>query len=239
MKIIPAIDIINGKCVRLYKGDYNFKKEYPKTPLEVAQEIEAAGLDDLHLIDLEGAKVGKVVNWQVIKDIAGHTKLCIEMGGGVRSKQDASQLFSLGVDRIMLGSLAVEHPDVLADFLKDFGNEKIVVDIGFKNNGVYYKGWQERADKDFARFLRELSVMGVSRILLTDVEKDGALEGPNFSLYVKVKSDFPEFLVTASGGVSTKDDLLKLKATGVWGAVVGKALHEGRLSLNDLKNYDQ
>ena len=239
MKIIPAIDIISGKCVRLFKGDYNFKKEYARTPLEVAQEIEAAGFDDLHLIDLEGAKAGKVVNWRVIEDITSHTKLCIEMGGGVRSKQDASQLFSLGIGRVILGSLAVENPDILADFLKDFGKEKIMVDIGYKDGGVYYHGWQEKADKNFEQVLNELLAMGASRILLTDVDKDGALEGPNFSLYAKVKSDFPEFLVTASGGISAKDDLLKLKATGVWGAVVGKALHEGKLSLNDLKNYDQ
>lgn len=239
MKIIPAIDVINGRCVRLFKGDYNFQKEYLHSPLEMAQKIEAAGFSDLHLIDLEGAKAGRVVNWRVIEQIIQNTKLAVEMGGGIRAKDEASRLLALGVKRIILGSLAVKNPELLQELLVEFGPDKIMVDIGYKGGGVYFHGWQEKADKSFEQVLRDLVVMGVSRILLTDVDKDGALAGPNVGLYEQIGRDFPYLSVTASGGVSSKNDLRQLKNSGVEAVVVGKALHEGCLSLNDLQNYEQ
>ena len=239
MKVIPAIDVINGRCVRLFKGDYNFSKEYLPSPLEMAQKIEQAGFSDLHLIDLEGAKVGRVVNWPVIEQITQNTKLVIEMGGGIRAKDEAVRLLDLGVARVMLGSLAMQSPEILQDLLAVFGPEKIMVDIGWKNSGVYYHGWQEKANKSFEQVARDFLAMGVRRILLTDVDKDGVLEGPNFELYERVSRDFPELLITASGGVSSKNDLQQLKDIGVIAVVVGKALHEGQLSLSDLQNYEE
>ena len=239
MKVIPAIDVINGRCVRLFKGDYNFLKEYLPSPLEMAQKVEQAGFSDLHLIDLEGAKVGRVVNWPVIEQITQNTKLVIEMGGGIRAKDEAVRLLDLGVARVMLGSLAMQSPEILQDLLAVFGPEKIMVDIGWKNSGVYYHGWQEKANKSFEQVARDFLAMGVRRILLTDVDKDGVLEGPNFELYERVSRDFPELLITASGGVSSKNDLQQLKDIGVIAVVVGKALHEGQLSLSDLQNYEE
>lgn len=239
MKIIPAIDVINGRCVRLFKGDYNFQKEYLPSPLEVAKKIEEAGFSDLHLIDLEGAKEGRVVNWLVIEQITQNTKLAVEMGGGIRAKDEVARLLALGVQRIMLGSLAIKNPEILQDLLANFGSEKIMVDIGWKDGGVYYHGWQEKAEKNFEQVLNDLLAMGVKHILLTDVNKDGALQGPNFGLYERVGRDFPDLLVTASGGVSSKNDLRRLKDSGVFSVVVGKAFHEGWLSLSDLQNYER
>jgi len=239
MKIIPAIDVINGRCVRLFKGDYNFQKDYLPSPFEVAKKIEQAGFSDLHLIDLEGAKEGRVVNWPVIEQITQNTKLAVEVGGGVRAKDEVARLLALGVQRIMLGSLALQNPEILKDLLVAFGSEKIMVDIGWKDGGVYYHGWQEKADKEFEQVLKELLALGVNRILLTDVDKDGALQGPNFGLYERVGRDFPELLVTASGGISSKSDLRRLKNSGVEAVVVGKAFHEGWLSLSDLQNYER
>ncbi|MCX6789605.1 MAG: 1-(5-phosphoribosyl)-5-[(5-phosphoribosylamino)methylideneamino]imidazole-4-carboxamide isomerase [Candidatus Gribaldobacteria bacterium] len=238
MKIIPAIDVINGRCVRLFKGDYNFQKDYLLSPFEVAQKIEEAGFSDLHLVDLEGAKEGRVINWPVIEQITQNTKLAVEVGGGVRVKDEVARLLALGAKRIMLGSLAIQNPDILRDLLAAFGSEKIMVDIGYKDGEVYYHGWQEKTGKEFEQVLKELLVMGVSRILLTDVDKDGALEGPNFALYKRVCRNFPKLLVTASGGISSKSDLRRLKNSGVSSVVVGKAFHEGWLSLSDLQNYE-
>ncbi|MDD5750627.1 MAG: 1-(5-phosphoribosyl)-5-[(5-phosphoribosylamino)methylideneamino]imidazole-4-carboxamide isomerase [Candidatus Pacebacteria bacterium] len=239
MEILPAIDVINGRCVRLFKGDYNFKKEYDRSPLEVAREIEAAGLGNLHLIDLEGAKVGRVVNWSVIEAIAKNTGLALEVGGGIRSREEVVRLFNLGVKRIMVGSLAINSPDFLKELLSEFGSDRIMVDVGFKHGAVYYKGWQEKSDADYDLFLRSLIDLGVKFVLLTDIEKDGAMEGPNLVLYEKTVREFPGLRVVASGGVRSTDDLSRLSKAGVWGAVVGKAMHEGKVSIGDLKDICQ
>jgi len=236
MEILPAIDIIEGKCVRLFKGDYNFKTEYSASPLDIAQEIEKAGLSNLHLIDLEGAKEGKVINWKAIEDITRNTELALEVGGGIRSQEQAARLFGLGVKRIIVGSLAINNIELLKQFLRAFGSDRIMVDVGFKQGAVYYKGWQEKSDVNFDDFLRNLINLGVRFILLTDIDKDGAMEGPNFMLYNETVRKFPELCVVASGGVSSSDDLLRLSKIGVWGAVVGKAMHEGKVSVSDLKS---
>ena len=239
MEILPAIDIIEGKCVRLFKGDYNLKKEYSTAPLEVAQEIEKAGLNNLHLIDLEGAKAGRVINWRAIEDITRNTELALEVGGGIRSQEQASRLFDLGVKRIIVGSLAINNVDLLKRLLRAFGADRIMVDVGFKQGAVYYKGWQEKPDVNFDDFLRGLINLGVRFILLTDIDKDGVMEGPNFILYDEAVRKFPELHVAASGGVSSIDDLMRLSKIGVWGAVVGKAMHEGKMSMSDLRSVCQ
>ena len=246
MEILPAIDVIEGRCVRLFKGDYNLKKEYPIDPLEVAKGFEQAGLKNLHLIDLEGAKQGRVMNWQVIEKIAKNTHLFIEMGGGIRNKDEISRLFSLGVERVIIGSAVIGNAGLLKEFLQEFGPDKIMVDVGYKQGVIYYKGWQEKSNENFEDFLKKLIGYGVKFILLTDIEKDGVMEGPNFSLYKETLQKFPELLIVASGGISTREDLQKLSqigvcpvrngvSNGVWGAVVGKAIYEGKISLDDLK----
>lgn len=236
MEILPAIDVIGGKITRLCQGDYSQSKEYSLSPLEMAKKIETAGLKNLHLIDLDGAKQGRVVNWQVIEDIAKNTKLSMQVGGGARSMGDVKKLFDLGAQRVIIGSLIDDSPALFNDILMAFGQDKIIADLAVKDNEVFKNGWQEKVDRELNGFLRYLAGLGVRFILLTDIAKDGVLMGPNFGLYEKVIKDFPMLSVIASGGITAKQDLIKLSEIGVWGAVVGKALHEQKLSLADLQS---
>ncbi len=236
MEIIPAIDIINGRVGRLFQGDFARKKEYQQSPLETAKKFVAVGLKNLHLIDLDGAKNSKITNWQVIEDIARNTNFSLQVGGGVRSITDVQKLLALGARRVIIGSLVNESPELFKEILKFASKEKIVADIGWKNNEIFEHGWQEKINKDFYQFLREMIDWGVKFILLTDIEKDGVLSGPNFGLYKQVVRGFPELSIIASGGITTKEDLKKLSDIGVWGAVVGKAIHEQKISLTDLQS---
>ena len=239
MEIIPAIDIIGGKCVRLVRGDFKLKKVYSSNPLKIAQLFQKAGLRKLHLIDLEGAKAGKIKNWKTIEKIAKNTNLSLQVGGGFRKEKDIKQLLDLGFHQVTLGTIAVRQPEKSKKFLKKFGKEKIVVDVGVKNGEIYFRGWQERTKKDIDSFLKDLIKLGVKTIICTDIERDGTLKGPNFSFYKKLISKFPKLEIIASGGIRNIRDLKKLFKTGLSGAIIGKAIYENKISLDDLKSMTE
>ncbi len=237
MEIIPAIDIIDGKCVRLTRGNYGTKKIYSGDPLKVALAFQNACMKKLHLVDLDGAKEGKIKNWETIKKIAKNTNLLIEFGGGIRGEKDIKKLLNLGINRVIVGSIALEESQKLKNFLKKFGKEKIVIAADIKGNKVCYKGWRAEAKKELSSFLKDLDRLGVKGIICTDIERDGTLLGPNFSLYRTIVKKFPDFNIIASGGIKNVQDLKKLEKIGVAGVIIGKAIYENKISLNDLKSF--
>jgi phosphoribosylformimino-5-aminoimidazole carboxamide ribotide isomerase len=234
MKIIPAIDLIDGKCVRLTQGDYAQKKIYNENPLEVAQGFEQAGLKFLHLVDLDGAKAGKVINWKVVEDLTRNTKLTIDFGGGIKTKDEISKLLDLGVHQVNLGSIAVKNPEVVFEWLEFFSAAKIILSADVKDEVVQISGWQENASLRIEDFVKSYSVKGINTVTCTDIATDGMLSGPNLDLYKKLMTLFPSVKWIASGGVSNLEDLVKLKELGVNGVIIGKAIYEGRISLDQL-----
>jgi len=237
MEIIPAIDIIEGKCGRLIKGDFKKKKIYSSDPLRVARLFQKAGFKKLHLIDLDGAKEGKIKNWQTIKKIAKNTNFLLQVGGGLRTEKDINKLLNFGVDQVHLGTVAVCSPEKLKKFLKKFGKEKITADIGIKNGKIYFHGWQKKTEKDIKLFFKDLTKFGIKTIILTDIERDGILMGPNFSLYKKIVNEFPNLEIIASGGIRDKKDLEKLSKIGVVGAIIGRAFYEKKIKISELKDF--
>lgn len=238
MEIIPAIDIIGGKCVRLTKGDYRTKKIYNGDPLRIALNFQNAGIKKLHLVDLDGAKTGKVKNWKTIEKLAKFTSLKLQVGGGFRTQEDIQRLLRLGPHEISLGTITLEAPQKLKKFLKKFGKEKIIADIGFKKRQVYVHGWQRKETKrDLQSVLDMFSELGVKIVTCTDIERDGTLLGPNFSIYRTIIKKFPNFNIIASGGVKNVQDLKKLEKIGVAGVIIGKAIYENKISLEDLKSF--
>ncbi|WMN06178.1 1-(5-phosphoribosyl)-5-[(5-phosphoribosylamino)methylideneamino]imidazole-4-carboxamide isomerase [Marivirga arenosa] len=236
MHIIPAIDIIDGKCVRLTKGDYNQKKEYNSNPLEVAQEFEQAGLKRLHLVDLDGAKAKKVVNLDVLKTISNQTNLTIDFGGGVQSTEEINAVFEAGANQITGGSIAVKNESLFTEWIQEFGGEKIILGADVKDEKIAIHGWQESSDKHIFDFLDHYLAKGLKYVICTDVSKDGALQGTANDLYENIIKRFPEIKLIASGGVSNLDDLKKLKEMNLYGAIVGKAIYEKRINLSDFKS---
>lgn len=235
MKIIPAIDIIGGKCVRLVKGEFKKKKIYSLDPLKIALVFQKTGLKRLHLIDLDGAKAGKVKNWSTIEKISQNTNLSIEFGGGIRNEKDVKKLLNFGIDKVILGSLVLKEPEKFKKILKKF-KEKIIVAIDIKGEKIYYRGWQEGVKKELSSFLENLIKLGAKTIICTDIERDGTLKGPNFSLYKKLVEEFPKLKIIASGGIGNIKDLKKLSKIGVAGVIIGKAIYEKKIKLSDLKN---
>ena len=234
MRIIPAIDIIDGKCVRLTQGDYAQKKIYNENPLEVAKEFEDAGLNYLHLIDLDGAKAGKVVNWKVLETLVTNTKLNVDFGGGIKTDEEVKRLFDIGVKQINIGSIAVTQPLKIGEWIELFGREKIILSADVKNEMIAISGWQEDSSILITTFLKDYIQKGVEYVTCTDISTDGMLTGPNVELYTKILLSFPQLNLVASGGVSCLDDLIELQQIGVDGAIVGKAIYEGRVSLAEL-----
>lgn len=237
MEIIPAIDIIDGKCVRLTQGDYAQKTIYNENPLEVAKEFEAAGLKRLHLVDLDGAKEGTVKNWAVLQKIAASTSLSIDFGGGIKQDKDLKIVFESGAAFATIGSLAVKQPEVFVGWLKSYGADKFLLGADVKSEKIAVAGWLETTDIDIYDFLTEYVAQGVQQVFCTDVSKDGKLEGPSTELYQKIIEKFPSLYFIASGGVSSMDDLYALKEIGCSGAIVGKAIYEGRIQLSQLKQF--
>jgi phosphoribosylformimino-5-aminoimidazole carboxamide ribotide isomerase len=235
MRIIPAIDIIGGKCVRLTQGDYGQMKVYREDPLEVAEEFEQADLEYLHLIDLDGAKKGKVVNWKVIEEIQEKTALKIDFGGGIKTDSEVSQLLELGVNQLNIGSIAVKKPDVLIQWIKTYGAENFILSADVQDDNVFINGWLESSDLRLFDLVDQFEKAGLQYMACTDIRFDGMLEGPNFKLYEKLKTRFPDLKIIASGGVSSVEDLKQLKLIGVEAAIVGKAIYEGKIQLSDLK----
>ena len=245
MRIIPAIDIIDGKCVRLSKGDYNTKKIYNENPLEVAKEFEAHGIQYLHLVDLDGAKSKHIVNHKVLEQIASKTGLKIDFGGGLKSDKDLQIAFESGAQQITGGSIAVKDPGTFVSWLEKFGSEKIILGADANNEKVAISGWQEESKEELIPFIQEYQVKGVQYVICTDISKDGMLEGPSFDLYRKIlqetsgnsKETGEQIKLIASGGISTFDELPQLVEIGCEGTIIGKAIYEGRISLKQLERF--
>ncbi|MDQ3393168.1 MAG: 1-(5-phosphoribosyl)-5-[(5-phosphoribosylamino)methylideneamino]imidazole-4-carboxamide isomerase [Bacteroidota bacterium] len=237
MIIIPAIDIIDGKCVRLTQGNYNQKKIYNEDPLEVAKSFEASGIKRLHLVDLDGAKKKKIVNIKVLESIAAGTSLWIDFGGGVQSDEDIQMAFDAGAQQITGGSIAVKNPELFLSWLEKYGSEKIILGADVKDNKIAISGWQESSDLEIFNFIKSFLAKNVKYVICTDVSKDGLLQGPSFELYNQISEKFPELKLIASGGVSNMEDLEKLSKTDCYGVIVGKAIYEGRVTLKDLQKF--
>lgn len=237
MRIIPAIDIMDGKCVRLTQGDFKKKKIYSEDPLDVALEFQNADLEYLHLVDLDGAKEGNVVNWDVIYELQEKTALQIDFGGGVKTDEDVAQLMELDIYQINVGSIAIREPDTFKRWMEEYGAGNFILSADVKGEHVMINGWLEPTELRLFELVEDYMKSGLEYLTCTDISTDGMLEGPNFDLYEKLKDRFPTLKVTASGGISSLDDLRKLKALGMHGAIIGKALYEHKIELIDLKPF--
>ncbi|WP_346318708.1 1-(5-phosphoribosyl)-5-[(5-phosphoribosylamino)methylideneamino]imidazole-4-carboxamide isomerase [Chitinophaga sp. YIM B06452] len=235
--IIPAIDIIGGKCVRLTQGDYAQQKVYNENPLEVAQEFEDSGIQRLHLVDLDGAKKGAVVNWKVLETIAGKTGLVIDFGGGIKSGDDLKVVFESGAALATIGSVAVKQPELFFSWLNQYGAGKMFLGADVKEEKIAVGGWLETTDRSIFDFLRTNLERGVKEVFCTDIAKDGLLQGPSTGLYKKIIAELPGIQLTASGGVSGISDVEELQAAGLAGVIIGKAIYEGRITLQELKKF--
>jgi phosphoribosylformimino-5-aminoimidazole carboxamide ribotide isomerase len=237
MQIIPAIDIINGKCVRLTQGDYSQVKIYNENPLEVAMEFEDTGLNRLHLVDLDGAKAGAVKNWKVLETIASKTGLEIDFGGGIKTLKDVDIVLECGANWATVGSVAVKDEESFVQWINRYGAGKFLLGADVKNEKIAVSGWTETTDIWIYDFIRKYMDHGITQIFCTDVSKDGLLQGPSLSLYKNIIKEFPSIYFIASGGVSSVRDLEELALIGCKGAIVGKAIYENRISLKELKNF--
>ncbi len=235
MKIIPAIDIIDGKCVRLSKGDYNTKKIYNEDPVEVAKEFESFGIQFLHLVDLDGAKSKHIVNQKVLENIARATSLHIDFGGGLKTQEDIETAFNSGAKQITLGSIAVQNPEFCYEMIQKYG-EKIILGADCDNRKIKTSGWLEESDNDIIDFILQYQEKGIQTTICTDIAKDGMLEGPSTGLYIEILYKTSVQLV-ASGGISSIADVYKMKDVGCSGTIIGKAIYEGKISLQQLQNF--
>jgi phosphoribosylformimino-5-aminoimidazole carboxamide ribotide isomerase len=237
MDIIPAIDIIDGKCVRLTHGDYDQKKIYNEHPLEVARQFEDAGLQRLHLVDLDGAKAGQVKNWKVLETIAGKTSMVVDFGGGIKAEKDVQIVFDSGAALATVGSMAVKEKETFVQWLQKFGADKFLLGADVKKEKLTISGWAEQTEIWIYDFIEDYRQQGIQQIFCTDVAKDGALEGPSTELYKSIIEKFPDLHFIASGGVSSIDDVYQLQDIGCKGVIIGKAIYEGRISLAELKTF--
>lgn len=237
MIVIPAIDVIEGKCVRLTQGDYNQKKSYYDHPLEVAKKFEDHGCKRLHLVDLDGAKQKKVINHKVLEEICSKTSLVVDFGGGVQTDEDLRIAFDCGASLITAGSIAVKNKALVEDWLKKHSGEKIILGADVKEKKIAIHGWQEKSDIHLFDLIEEFLALGVKYSICTDVSKDGLLQGPSTDLYIEINERFPSLQLVASGGVSGMEDIETLQAINVYGVIVGKAIYEERIKLEDLKPY--
>jgi phosphoribosylformimino-5-aminoimidazole carboxamide ribotide isomerase len=234
MIIIPAIDIIDGKCVRLTQGDYAQKTVYNENPADVAKSFEDAGLQRLHLVDLDGAKAGKIVNYKTLEQIAKVTRLVIDFGGGIKQKADVEQVLNAGAAMATVGSIAVKNENLFSAWIEDFGADKFLLGADVKNEKIAIGGWLEATNTDVFSFIQKYAAKGIKNIFCTDVSKDGLLQGPSIDLYKKIITRFSQINFIASGGVSNIHDLQALAQIGCYGAIVGKAIYEGKISLEEL-----
>jgi phosphoribosylformimino-5-aminoimidazole carboxamide ribotide isomerase len=234
MRIIPAIDIIDGKCVRLTKGDYSTKKTYNENPLEVAIEFEANGIEYLHLVDLDGAKSNQIINYKVLEQIASKTNLKIDFGGGLKSDKDVEIAFQSGANQITGGSIAVKNSAVFRNWITKYGADKIILGADCNNRKIATSGWLESSELDVVDFIKQYEQEGIKHVVCTDISKDGMLQGASNDLYKEIIKKTKVRLV-ASGGVSCINDLLLLQQMGCEGAIVGKAIYEGKILLKDLR----
>ena len=237
IEIIPAIDLIDGKCVRLSQGDYSQKTIYNENPLEVAKMFEAAGIRRLHLVDLDGAKAKHVVNHKILEEISTKTKLIIDFGGGLKSDKDLEIAFNSGASMVTGGSIAVKERDTFLKWLGKYGSEKIILGADAKNGNIAVSGWQETTELPVIEFISEYHKKGILKVISTDISRDGMLSGPAFDLYSEIMKTLPEVEIIASGGISSMYDILRLNEMGVPGVIVGKAIYENRISLKEIEKF--
>ena len=237
IELIPAIDIIDGKCVRLSQGDYDTKKIYNENPLEVAKEFEAHGIRRLHVVDLDGAKSKHVVNYRILEMIASRTSLIIDFGGGIKTDEDMLIAFENGAQMVTLGSVAIKNPELFKKWLHQYGAEKIILGADAKDKRIAVSGWLEDSRQELIPFLHDYTKEGVYKVLCTDISKDGMLQGPSIALYQEIMQEFPEMHLIASGGVSCLQDIIALEEAGIPAVVFGKALYEGRITMKDLIRF--
>ena len=239
IEIIPAIDVLDGKCVRLTQGDYSQKKIYSQNPLELAKTFEDAGIRRLHLVDLDGAKAQHIVNHRVLRDIATHTSLIIDFGGGLKTDEDLHIAFDNGAAMLTGGSIAVKNPEKFLQWISDFGAEKIILGADVKNEKLAINGWTETASIDLTEFIAFHRNKGVTQVICTDVERDGMMQGPAIELYRKLLQRFPGLFLIASGGVSCINDIISLNDADIPAVIVGKAIYEGKISLKEIKDLEK
>jgi len=237
MQIIPAIDLIDGKCVRLSQGDYSSKKEYHDDPLEMAKRFEGVGIQRLHLVDLDGAKAKKIVNAEVLERICAGTSLQVDFGGGIQSDEEIEKAFKLGAKQVTGGSIAVKNPALFEAWIATYGSDKIILGADAKNKKIAVGGWEETTSVDLIPFIKDYLEKGISYVICTDVAKDGLLQGASVELYKEILQEIPGVKLIASGGVSSVADLEELEKIGVYGTIVGKAYYEGRVTLEELAAF--
>lgn len=236
MKIIPAIDIIDGKCVRLSKGDYNTKKIYNENPLEIAKEFEEYGIQFLHLVDLDGAKSKHIVNQKVLEKLASGTSLQIDFGGGLKSRQDIETAFNSGAKQVTIGSIAVQDPDFCLQIIEEYGAQKIILGADCENRKIKTSGWLEESNREVISFILDYMKKGIKETICTDISKDGMLAGPSTDLYKDIVNQTWVQLI-ASGGISGMEDVYSMQKIGCSGTIIGKAIYEGKITLQQLQNF--
>ena len=236
IELIPAIDIINGQCVRLTKGDYEQKTVYRDSPAEVAQEFESIGFKRLHVVDLDGAKSKHIVNTDVLRQIVLRTHLCVDFGGGIKTDDDIETAFANGAEMVTVGSIAVTNPDLFISWLQIYGADRLILGADVRNGKISINGWKEDSTEDLLPFLKKYIDAGVKNVLCTEISKDGTLQGPAIDLYKRVMQEYPDLHLIASGGVSSIDDIRALDAAGIPAVVFGKAIYEGKIDLHELIN---
>ncbi len=237
IEIIPAIDLIDGKCVRLSQGDYNQKTVYNENPLEVAKMFETAGIRRLHLVDLDGAKAQHIVNYKVLELIATKTNLVIDFGGGLKSDKDLEIAFNSGASMITGGSIAVKEKATFLNWLEKYGSEKIILGADAKDGKIAVSGWLETTELPVVDFISSYYKEGISKVISTDISRDGMLSGPSFELYAEILGELPEVQIIASGGIATMDDILKLDEMEIPGVITGKAIYENRITLKEIEKF--
>ena len=237
IELIPAIDIIDGKCVRLSQGDYNSKKVYNENPVEVAKELEAHGIRRLHVVDLDGAASHHVVNYRTLEQIASRTSLVIDFGGGVKSDEDLVIAFESGAQMITGGSIAVQNPERFCHWLQTYGSERIILGADVKDHKIAVNGWKDESACELFPFLEDYIGKGIRKVICTDINCDGMLQGPSISLYKEMLEAHPDLYLIASGGVGSTEDIRQLEATGIPAVIFGKALYEGRITFKELEAF--
>ncbi|MGI8642008.1 MAG: 1-(5-phosphoribosyl)-5-[(5-phosphoribosylamino)methylideneamino]imidazole-4-carboxamide isomerase [Pyrinomonadaceae bacterium] len=238
IEIIPAIDLIDGKCVRLSQGDFARKKIYNENPLEAAKKFESVGLNRLHIVDLDGAKNGKITNLKVLETIAANTKLTIDFGGGIKTNEDIQSVFNAGANLASIGSIAVKSAEKFFAWLEKYGGEKILLGADVKDEKLAINGWQTETEIEILPFLKEYFAKGVTQTFVTDILKDGLLQGSSNELYAKILREIPDLKLIASGGISKIEDVHELEKVGCAGVIIGKAIYEGKISLEELKQFN-
>lgn len=238
IELIPAIDLIEGKCVRLTKGDYNTKKVYNEDPLEVAKMFEDYGMRRLHLVDLDGARQGRIVNYRMLEKLATRTSLIIDFGGGLKHEDDLEIAFESGAQMVTGGSIAVKKPEVFASWITQYGNNRILLGADAKDNKIAVSGWEETTDIELIPFIQAYYNKGIRKVISTDISKDGMLGGPAIDMYSEIKKAIPSIYLIASGGVSSIGDIEKLEEAKIQAVIFGKAIYEGRIQLKDLIKFN-